>query len=204
MSVGPPVSAAVADPVWPALTLPVRRQVYFPIVFSQYNPESVPAGEVPVDAPEVDPRRGHFRNFGFGICAVYVSDLKLVHGLDEGITGWGKEDVDFANRLLKSPQNYTMMRTTEPGMVHVYHPMACATANLTREQRVMCDGSASSFEASRETVAREVLADYRIFPFAQTRAAEEVLRVRAEAKKAKEAKVEAAKAKAAAAAAAAT
>ncbi|XP_043194564.1 chondroitin sulfate synthase 1-like isoform X1 [Amphibalanus amphitrite] len=178
------------------------KQVYFPIVFSQYNPESLGLAEVAADSPEVDPRRGRFRNFGFGICAVYVSDLKLVHGLDEGITGWGKEDVDFANRLLKSPQNYTMMRTTEPGMIHIYHPMACSSANLTREQRVMCEGSTSTFEASRETVAREVLSDYRIFPFAEARAAQEAMRVRAEAKKAKEAKAEAAKAKAAAAAAA--
>ena len=155
---------------------------------------------MPIDAPEVDPRRGRFRNFGFGICAVYVSDLKLVHGLDEGITGWGKEDVDFANRLLKSPQNYTMMRTTEPGMIHIYHPMSCGVGNQSREQQNMCEGSASSFEASRENIARKVYSDYRIFPFAHSRAEEEQVRVKAEAKKAK---AEAAKAKAAAAVAAA-
>ena len=190
----------IADPVTRSDTSSLSaRQVYFPIVFSQYNPDNLQPGEVPPDAPPVHPRLGRFRNFGFGICAVYVADLKLVHGLDEGITGWGKEDVDFANRLLKSPQNYTMMRTVEPGMIHIYHPMACTVTNLTREQRNRCEGSASSFEASRENLARQVYADYRIFPFAHSRAEQEVVRVRAEAKRAKAA---AAKAKAAAAAAA--
>ena len=152
-------------------------------MFSQYNPDHL--SSVPADTPEVDPRRGRFRNFGFGICAVYVSDLKLVRGLNEGITGWGKEDVDFAQRLLRSPQNYTMMRTTEPGMLHVYHDMSCGSRNMTKEQQLMCRGSASAFEASRESVAREVFEDERIFGFARTRAVEELHRVRTEAKKPK-------------------
>ena len=177
-------------------------QVYFPIVFSEYNPDKLHPGDALADAPAIDSRRGRFRNFGFGICAVYVSDLKLVHGLDESITGWGKEDVDFANRLLSSPQNYTMMRTAEPGMVHIYHPMTCSNGNLTRQQRIMCDGSTSTLELSRENLAQEVYADYRIFNFAHSRAAKELVRAREEAKRLKKVKAEAAKAKAAAAEAA--
>lgn len=42
---------------------------------------------------------GYWRAFGFGIVAMYKSDLQSVGGLDTSILGWGGEDVDLYEKV---------------------------------------------------------------------------------------------------------
>lgn len=95
----------------------MHKQVYSPIVFSQYNPT------VWSKLNDADPNRfdetkeaslsynsGYFRQFGYGICAIYKSDVlhPKINGFDNDITGWGLEDVRFLERIVKLNQTPLM------------------------------------------------------------------------------------------------
>lgn len=128
------------------------RSVYFPIVFSQYDPAYV--GKA---SPRVAPGEGYWRQFGFGIVSIYLSDLAAVGGLDVSIRGWGKEDVDLFDRVVAS--NLTVVRAPDPGLVHVFHPIECSP-NLARSQYEMCLGSKWSSVASERTLASLIAERY--------------------------------------------
>ncbi|KAH8042536.1 hypothetical protein HPB51_023864 [Rhipicephalus microplus] len=125
-----------------------RRSAYFPIVFSQYDPAFT--GVSPQDPPRVAPEEGYWRQFGFGIAAIYKSDLAAVGGLDVSIRGWGKEDVDLFDRVVAS--NLTVVRAPDPGLVHVFHPVRCSP-DLASAQFDMCLGTKWNSVASERTLA---------------------------------------------------
>lgn len=138
-----------------------RKQVYLPIVFSGYNKNN---GSYKQD--EVNNDSGYFRQFGFGICAVYKSDMldPDINGLDRDITGWGLEDVRFLDKLVKVgnrpniflvntadvPEDYNetadtlrklkIFRAPDPTLIHIYHDINC-DPNLEPTQYTMCLGT---------------------------------------------------------------
>ena len=123
------------------------QQVYYPIVFSQYDPKIVFEDSGVLESPKCQDRTspfcfsqdyGYWRQFGFGIVSIYRSDLTHVGGLDTSIQGWGKEDVDLFDRVLAS--NLTIFRAADPGMVHIYHAINC-DPSLEHAQYQMCLGS---------------------------------------------------------------
>ncbi|KAJ6220918.1 hypothetical protein RDWZM_006730 [Blomia tropicalis] len=124
------------------------EQVYFPIVFSQYSNQlsetlSSTNGQLYID--ELD---GYWRQFGFGIVALYKSDLISVGGYDININGWGMEDVNLYDRFVVS--NRTIFRTADPGLIHIYHDIHC-DSTLSSIQYEMCLGTKlSSFDSTIE------------------------------------------------------
>lgn len=123
------------------------QQVYYPIVFSQYDPKIVCDETGVLETSRCQDRTspfsfsqdyGYWRQFGFGIVSIHRSDLVKVGGLDTSIQGWGKEDVDLFNRVLAS--NLTVFRAADPGLVHIYHPINC-DPSLEHAQYQMCLGS---------------------------------------------------------------
>lgn len=72
----------VANVAFTAFVSPFNNYEYERCVFSQINEEV-----------------GYWRAFGFGIVAMYKSDLKAVGGLDTSILGWGGEDVDLYEKV---------------------------------------------------------------------------------------------------------
>ncbi|XP_061401845.1 chondroitin sulfate synthase 1 [Musca vetustissima] len=139
-------------------------QVYLPIVFSQYDPKRQQQEFI---APEeITNESGYFRQFGFGICAIYKSDImdESINGFDKDITGWGLEDVKFLEKIVKNghQQNTFMVNTAEvsedynakaaqlrrlsifrapdPSLVHIYHDISC-DVNLEVAQYNMCLGT---------------------------------------------------------------
>lgn len=140
------------------------KQVYLPIVFSQYDPKR--RGQQQTPAEEISNESGYFRQFGFGICAIYKSDIldENINGFDKDITGWGLEDVKFLEKIVKNGnrQNSFMINTAEvsedynlkasqmrrltifrapdPSLVHIYHDISC-DINLETAQYNMCLGT---------------------------------------------------------------
>ncbi|KAH8269890.1 hypothetical protein KR044_000604 [Drosophila immigrans] len=153
------------------------RQVYLPIVFSQYdgkrrNVERTESGE---STPPIDDESGYFRQFGFGICAIYKSDIldEDINGFDKDITGWGLEDVKFLEKIVRVgtrqrgflvntaevPLDYneaaeqwrrlTVFRAPDPTLVHIYHDISC-DVQLDAPQYNMCLGTkANSLGSTR-------------------------------------------------------
>ncbi|XP_067639978.1 LOW QUALITY PROTEIN: chondroitin sulfate synthase 1 [Eurosta solidaginis] len=157
------------------------RQVYLPIVFSQYDPKrrSERDKETTVEAftpaEEISNESGYFRQFGYGICAIYKSDIldKDINGFDKDITGWGLEDVKFLDKIVKVgnrrndflvntaevPRQYndaaqnmrrlSIFRAPDPTLVHMFHDISC-DVKLDAPQYNMCLGTkANSLGSTR-------------------------------------------------------
>ncbi|GCC37611.1 chondroitin sulfate synthase 1-like [Chiloscyllium punctatum] len=118
------------------------EQVYFPVIFSQYDPKIVYGGNPVNDNNFVFTKKtGFWRDYGFGIVCIYKSDLLHVGGFDTSIQGWGLEDVDLFTKVISVGLN--AFRSQEIGVVHVYHPVHC-DPNIDPKQYKMCLGSKAS------------------------------------------------------------
>lgn len=127
------------------------QQVYFPVVFSQYNPKIVYAEKTSGENQFVLTKKsGFWRDYGFGITCVFKSDLLKAGGFDTSILGWGLEDVDLFTKVINS--GLKVLRSQEPGIVHIYHPVQC-NSSLEQKQHKMCLGSRASTYASSMQLA---------------------------------------------------
>lgn len=79
-------------------TTQITKQVYYPILFSQYNPLISKIKETSINRVEISAESGTWRPFGFGMACVYLSDYLKVGGFNSKIKGWGGEDNDLYNR----------------------------------------------------------------------------------------------------------
>ncbi|KAK7116387.1 hypothetical protein V1264_002076 [Littorina saxatilis] len=148
------------------LNTKLGQQVYFPIVFSQYDPEPV-CQEQPqhcecsqsqgcvIDPKDFHPSAGYWRQFGFGIACMYRADMLSVGGFDLSIEGWGKEDVDLYTKFIES--NMTLFRAVDPGMNHIFHAIVC-DPNLEPAQHVMCVNSKAQSYGDDALLANDVYA----------------------------------------------
>ncbi|XP_052793997.1 chondroitin sulfate synthase 1-like [Mya arenaria] len=129
-------------------------QIYYPIVFSQYDPSVICEGLCKIGMTNFTAKVGYWRQFGYGIAAMYRSDLEKVGGYDISIQGWGKEDVDLFEKFVMS--NLTIFRAVDTGMIHAFHPVTC-DINLEPSQFQMCVGSKATILASQYQLAEMVL-----------------------------------------------
>jgi len=119
------------------------RSAYSPVVFSQYDPSMATGGNFTSGA-------GCWREFGYGVVAVYNADFVDAGGFDPGVHGWGREDVDLVERLLL--HNVSVFRAADPGLVHIFHAKHC-DPGLDPAQYRMCLGSKSASFASLKTLS---------------------------------------------------
>lgn len=131
------------------------KKVYFPIVYSTYNPnvlnKTYSLQDYEVYDNIVDNHNGFWRQFGFGIASLYKSDYLDLGGFNMTIFGWGFEDVTFYDGVIKS--NLSLVRSVDPNLIHVYHPVDCDN-NLELAQKSMCLGTQTSTFASLHELQR--------------------------------------------------
>lgn len=130
-----------------------NKQIYYPIVFSQFAPELAYRNEKKRSADEVfnfSKDAGFWRKYAFGITCQYRSDFESVGGLDTTIQGWGMEDVDLYDRFVLSDK-HTVFRAPDPGIVHIYHPVTC-DSKLTEKQLKMCYASKGQTYGSQRKI----------------------------------------------------
>lgn len=135
--------------------------VYFPIVYSLYDPKMFYKGYDITDYQIFDREtllnedNGSWRQFGFGIVSLYKSDFTKLGGFNTTIKGWGMEDVAFYDSVVKS--DFHLVRSVDPGLVHIYHPAACVGDDSDALQQQMCRGSQASTFGSLKDVQRYYL-----------------------------------------------
>lgn len=142
------------------------RSVYYPVVFSQYDPQLVcEKDNSSVCSPKMSPfvfdkQGGYWRNFGYGIVSLLNSDLRRAGGFDLNIKGWGKEDVALVDKFIF--YNVSVFRSVDIGLVHIFHSIVC-DPNLDPAQYQMCLGSKAASYASTEKLANFVFQTPEIF-----------------------------------------
>jgi hypothetical protein len=100
---------------------------YFPIVWSEFNPETVRLAEAfssnhGAVLSTFSPHKGLWRKYGFGMYAISGSDAANF-SMDEGrFIGWGGEDTDFYSSVSKK---LNIVRMQEHGLIHLWHPKNC-------------------------------------------------------------------------------
>ena len=105
---------------------------YFPIIFSEYDPDHTGIKENHFNITEYG---GFWREYGYGMVAMYNFDFKISGGFDLNIKGWGLEDVHLIKNALRRGIN--VHRSNDPDLIHIFHHKHCS-ADLQLSQQSGC------------------------------------------------------------------
>lgn len=130
-----------------------NKRVYYPIVFSLYNP-ALAINRKPDSSVYIKKESGFWRDFGYGMACMYVDDFFNAGGFDLSIKGWGGEDVDLYEKLVKS--DIEMMRSVDEGIYHIFHLKECNPA-LSPEQYQSCMNSKISTSGSQKQLGNIII-----------------------------------------------
>ncbi|KAG1650374.1 Chondroitin sulfate N-acetylgalactosaminyltransferase 1 [Nymphon striatum] len=126
----------------------IGERVYFPILFSQYNPTivyNVTGKIVNINEITISKDFGFWRDIGYGMSCMFRSDFLNIGGIDYESSTWGGEDVFLYRKFTKS--KLEVIRSIDPGIMHSWHDKTCFKDNLGPKYN-SCIGSKALTEGS--------------------------------------------------------
>lgn len=130
------------------------RRVYYPEVFKYYDMSYVYRFEPePKHGYDISRKHGHWCTYGYGMLCIYKSDYDDVSGYDTTIEGWGGEDIQLVDDVIK--HGYEVLRAPDPGLSHRYHPKVCSK-KLSKNQYSQCLSSRNEDIADRRRLADNI------------------------------------------------
>ena len=128
-------------------------RVYYPEFFKYYDMDYVYRFKRRPAELGIKREHGHWASYSYGMACMYKSDYLASGGFDTGITGWGGEDVDLFERVLKT--GIEVLKAPDPSLRHRYHEKTCSLS-LSREQFINCISSRNEGLADRMQLAEYV------------------------------------------------
>lgn len=127
------------------------RRAYYPEVFKYYDMDYVYRFEKkPLFGYDISRKHGHWCTYGYGMVCMYKSDYDDVGGYNVNIEGWGGEDIQLVDNVIKS--GYEVLRAPEPALSHRHHSKVCSK-NLSKIQLEQCISSRNEDIADRRRLA---------------------------------------------------
>ena len=131
------------------------KRVWFPIVWSQYDPEVIakgaPPGQKDVVLSKITKWTGYWVHYGYGMLCAYKSDFIKVGGFPD-IKGWGGEDVAIFKNFV-ADHEIEVLHSVEPDLVHRFHKKNCDKNALSHEQYRMCMGAQADTIGNKQQLA---------------------------------------------------
>ena len=141
------------------LNTALGKRVYFPIMFSQFDPELTYSNKTKPDSHfTINKDAGIWRSFSYGPACIYHQDMDAVGGFDTSIRGWGLEDQDLFEKFVHHPE-IEVFRAPDPGVIHVYHRKDC-DPNLSVIQYTQCQASKALISASQKSLVKSLLSTH--------------------------------------------
>ena len=126
------------------------KRVYYPEFFKMYNMDYVYYKRPKPDYYTDKRSHGHWAFYSFGMLCIYKSDYHLVGGLNTNFVGWGDEDVNFFEQVLR--RRIEVFRSPDTALRHHWHEKTCLET-LTEKQYKHCLSSRGENLADRIELA---------------------------------------------------
>ena len=126
------------------------KRVYYPEVFLYYDMSYAYRFDRKPAQFAITRRHGHWGTYGYGMVVLYKSDYDQTTGFDISNEGWGGEDEDLFQKLVKA--NLEVLKAPEPLLYHRYHERVC-DHNLGAAKMAACQSSRSELLADRMQLA---------------------------------------------------
>ncbi|XP_026124536.1 chondroitin sulfate N-acetylgalactosaminyltransferase 1-like [Carassius auratus] len=129
------------------------QRVFYPVMFSLYNPEVIYGQHVPSAEDQLVIRKdfGFWKDFDFGTTCQYRSDFINTGGFDVSVKGGATEDVHLYRKFLHS--SLMVVRAPSRGLFHVWHPTVCH-AQSSSETFKLCLQDKALNEASHSQLGQ--------------------------------------------------
>ena len=129
------------------------HSVYYPEVFKLYNRKYVYRNSWHPRKYGISREQGHWGYYAYGMLCIYKSDYIAVGGLDVAMVGWGGEDVDLYERVLRS--GLDVLRAPDASLIHRWHSKSCKMQSSSKMLE-HCLMSQSEVLADRRELARYI------------------------------------------------
>ncbi len=126
------------------------KRVYYPEFFKLYNMDYVYYKEKRPKEIFLKRSNGHWAYYSFGMLCMYKSDYTLVGGMDTAVQGWGDEDVQFFQKVIR--RRLEVLRAPDPSLSHRWHEKYCPRS-LKASQYKHCLSSQRENLADRKELA---------------------------------------------------